>query len=45
MGIYDRDYMRADRPTGRKREPRPSAWKRLLFRLWLLLHGGGRGGR
>lgn len=48
MGIYDRDYMREHRrmEAGPARDRRPegfraSWWKRLKFKLWLLLHGRG----
>jgi hypothetical protein len=35
MGIYDRDYMKANPP--RKQSPRkPSLWQRIRFHLWLL---------
>ena len=46
MGLYDRDYMRAKRPpAGPQQPPRPALWKRLLFKLWLLLHPRRRGRR
>jgi hypothetical protein len=47
MGIYDRPYMREDRkmePGAPRRKRKPSErsnvsfWKRLQFRIWLLLH-------
>ena len=42
MGLYDRDYMREDRPVRRAPHGRPSLWSRFLFRLWLIFHPGKR---
>jgi hypothetical protein len=36
MGIYDRDYMKAQ-PAG-PRTSKPTFWQRLRFRLWLLFN-------
>jgi hypothetical protein len=42
MGLYDRDYMREERPARKAPRTKPSAWSRFLFRLWLILHPGRR---
>ena len=48
MGLYDRHYMKEPRGEGngppRKRRPRKTVhdapwWRRLQFKLWLLLKG------
>jgi hypothetical protein len=42
MGLYDRDYMRADGAERKAPRTKPSLWSRFLFRLWLLFHPGRR---
>lgn len=48
MGLYDRDYMKADKPrptegrghglSGLDDSDSLTFWQRLRFKLWLLLH-------